>query len=52
MSSARTIEKDKYEVGENQTHDTHVALPTVTRLNNTHSEWVTQKNNQICFPVR
>ena len=36
MSSARTLEKDKYEGGENQTHDTYeVALPTaVTWLSN------------------
>ena len=31
MSSARTLEKYKYEVGENRTHETYVPLPTATR---------------------
>ena len=49
MSSARTLEKGKYEVGENRTHDTYEALPTaVTRLSNTHSSGGLCKKTSTC----
>ena len=45
--SARTLAKDKYEVGETQTHDTlHYPLSRDS-VKLTVSEWVMQKTNQI-----
>ena len=54
MSSARTLEKYKYAVGDNRTHDTqHYPQVCHVTQNSTHSsEWVMQKTDQICFRVR
>ena len=46
MSSARTLEKDKYEVGENRTHDTYEHYPL---SRDSITQWVMLKKQPNMF---